>query len=332
MVALLGCMTCLAVLISGGGAFRARSGKGAPAHTPSESTVDDEPLQQVVKQLESVVPERPAEEESAPRVAKPHPLILAHRGDSIAAPENTLEAFRSAQEKGADVIECDVLLSADGVVVVFHDDTVDRTTEAQGSLSSYTYEVLSRLDAGYRFTQDGGATYPFRGQGVRIPALRDVLLAMPDMIFNIDMKQGEPMARPLAALIEELGCQDRVQVATTKLTGSGLDTFRELQPTVKLVASIPETIKFIGLFAIGLASWHKPVGFAYMVPAISWITDGARMVRAANSLGQAVQHWTVNDRETMVHLLDVGSDGIITDDVGLAAEVFAPYRPPPSAP
>jgi hypothetical protein len=109
---------------------------------------------------------------------KPHnlpPELIAHRGDSIAYPENTLEAFMSAFVKGADVIETDVFLTADGIVVCIHDTTVTRTTEATGAVSSYTLAELQQLDAGYRWTRDGGATFPFRGTGVYVPTLREAL-------------------------------------------------------------------------------------------------------------------------------------------------------------
>ena len=274
----------------------------------------------------------PATAPGVPRAAldpKENPLLVAHRGDSIAAPENTLEAFASAHEKGADVLETDVFLSSDGVVVCIHDTTVTRTTEATGRVDSYTYDELAQLDAGFRFTRDGGQTYPFRGTGVRIPSLREALLALPDAIFNIDMKEGEPMARPLAALVEELGCQARVQVATTRADGGGMDTFRALQPSVKMVATVGETLSFAALFVVGLPGAHTPIGFEYQVPVIGGLSDSPELIRAANALGQTVQHWTINDRDEMVRLLNIGSDGIMTDDVSMGAEVFAPYRPPP---
>jgi glycerophosphoryl diester phosphodiesterase len=274
---------------------------------------------------------KPSGTSSSPRPPTPkeNPLLVAHRGDSIAYPENTMEAFVSAYRKGADVLECDVYLSSDGVVMIIHDATVTRTTEAMGRVDSYTYDELRQLDAGYRFTRDGGATFPFRGQGVQIPSMREALMALPDAIFNIDMKEGEPMARPLAHLVEELGCQDRVQIATTRTDGGGMDTFRELQPTVKMVATVGETLAFAALFVVGLPDAHTPIGFEYQVPVIAGLSDTPELIRAANALGQTVQHWTINDGAEMVRLLDIGSDGIMTDDVSLGMEVFAPYRPPP---
>lgn len=329
MVAIWRCLNSLVFFVGGVRSFRVRHGHGRQGDVkPLES---EKPLEQALRQLAKSLPSLPEVAAEQQRSPKEHPLIVAHRGDSIAFPENTLEAFRSAHEKGAHVLECDLYLSADGVVMVHHDDTVTRTTEAEGSVDSYTYEELSRLDAGYRFTLDGGNTYPFRGQGVRIPSLREALLALPEAIFNIDLKQGEALVRPVAALIDELGCQDRVQAATTKFDGSFMDTFRQLQPRVKTVATIGETVGFMALAAVGLSQWHKPVGFEYQVPVIRWLSDSERVIRAANSLGQTLQHWTVNDGAEMARLLEAGSDGIITDDISLAVEVFARYRPPQRA-
>jgi glycerophosphoryl diester phosphodiesterase len=141
------------------------------------------------------------------------------------------------------------------------------------------------------------------------------------------MKEGEVMARPLAALIEELGVQDRCQVATTAADGGGVATFSELQPTVYMIGTVPETLAFAALFVIGLPGSHIPVGDEYQVPVISGLSDDPEIIRAANSLGQKLSYWTINDGAEMVRLLDLGADGVMTDDVSLGAEVFAPYRP-----
>src|SRR3712207_779257 len=92
------------------------------------------------------------------------PVNFAHRGDSTKAPENTLDAFRRAVEVGAGGLEIDVHLTADGHVVVLHDATVDRTTGGSGAVAGVTLDELRAMDAGYRFSPDGGLTYPYRDQ------------------------------------------------------------------------------------------------------------------------------------------------------------------------
>ncbi len=106
------------------------------------------------------------------------PLNMAHRGGSRLAPENTLAAFEHATSLGVDVLEMDLRSSADGVVVAMHDDGVDRTTDGTGPVTGLTLADLKALDAGYRFSRDGGATFPHRGQGVSIPTLDEVLTAV----------------------------------------------------------------------------------------------------------------------------------------------------------
>ena len=110
---------------------------------------------------------------SVPFFDRRRPLIFAHRGGCALGPENTIAAFDLGLPAGADGLELDVHLSADGVPVVHHDATLDRTTSHTGPLAARTAAELARVDAGYRFAANGG--FPFRNQGVGIPSLRDVL-------------------------------------------------------------------------------------------------------------------------------------------------------------
>src|ERR671916_458700 len=113
------------------------------------------------------------------------PVNLAHRGASALAPENTIEAFRLAVEAGAGGLELDVHVTRDGHIVVIHDATVDRTTNGTGAVSEMTLEELRRLDAGHNFSPDGGPTRPYRGRGVRVPTLGEVLREFPGVAVNI---------------------------------------------------------------------------------------------------------------------------------------------------
>src|SRR5574340_1218890 len=110
--------------------------------------------------------------------AGPTPRVFGHRGAAALAPENTLPSFALALALGADALELDVHGTRDGVIVVIHDDTLERTTKGQGAVRDHTWSALSQLDAGYHFTHDG-RTFPFRGQGVRLPTLDAVLQRFP---------------------------------------------------------------------------------------------------------------------------------------------------------
>src|SRR5690606_10387712 len=118
------------------------------------------------------------------------------RGGAALAPENTLEAFRQAIEWwDADVLEIDVRPTSDGEAVVLHDATVERTTDGRGSAADHPLAWLQELDAGYRFTPDGGRHYPCRGQGTRIPTLGEVMAAFPRHRINIEIKDGRCQSR-----------------------------------------------------------------------------------------------------------------------------------------
>jgi glycerophosphoryl diester phosphodiesterase len=127
-------------------------------------------------------------------LAAPRPWVIAHRGGMGLWPENTLRAFAGASALGADVLDLDVRTSADGALVVFHDAELGRTTEASGPLAALPLRELQALDAGYRWSADGGATHPFRGQGLRIPTLEEVFRAFPDAHLGLEIKETDPAA------------------------------------------------------------------------------------------------------------------------------------------
>jgi glycerophosphoryl diester phosphodiesterase len=140
------------------------------------------------------------------------PLLVAHRGGSLLAPENTIAAFRMARDSWwADMLELDVRLTSDGEVVVIHDATVDRTTDGSGPVADFTLAQIQGLDAGYRFVDQAG-THAFRGSGVTIPRLDEVLTAFPNMRLNVETKEAS-VAGPLVELIARHEAEHRVLVA-----------------------------------------------------------------------------------------------------------------------
>jgi glycerophosphoryl diester phosphodiesterase len=140
-----------------------------------------------------------------------HPVI-GHRGAAWYAPENTLESFRLALAQGADAIEFDIRRSADGEAMVFHDATLDRTTDQQGPVAARSVAELQRFDAGFHYTEPGIPGTPFRGRGVRIPTLREVIAEFPAVPLLIEVKEAE-VAEAVARALVEGGAAGRAVVA-----------------------------------------------------------------------------------------------------------------------
>lgn len=258
-----------------------------------------------------------------------HPLFFAHRGGSHLAPENTLEAFDRGASLGADALELDVQTTHEGELVVIHDPTVDRTTNSSGPVSTYTLDALRRLDAGYRFSPNGGQDYPFRGQGVTIPTLREVFERFTALRINIDLKQSTPAREQrLWELIQEWGAEDRVLVASGDLHAPVV-RFRQLSAgRVATSASAPEIRNFVLATAAHLTRWLRPAYDALQVPetyrGFRIVTPA--FVAAAHRLRLDVHVWTVDTRPDMERLLKLQVDGLMTDRPDILAETLAGYR------
>jgi glycerophosphoryl diester phosphodiesterase len=259
------------------------------------------------------------------------PLLIAHRGGAGLAPENTLVAFHQAIEDwGADMIELDVHATADGRCVVIHDPTVDRTTDSTGRVDAMTLAELRQLDAGYRFTPDGGKSYPFRGRGVGIPTIEEVLAALPTTRLTIEVKVGAAQ-RPLFEAIE------RARAAGRVIIGAEHEESRTLFATFpgEISASARQGLRFYALYRLGLARFWAPPVVALQIPE-SWrgyrfLTP--RLIRACHARGLAVHIWTVNEVAEMRRLLDWGVDGIMTDRPDRLADLLSErgLRPPAPA-
>jgi glycerophosphoryl diester phosphodiesterase len=242
------------------------------------------------------------------------PLVIAHRGGGGLWPENTLYAFERAANLGVDVIEIDVRLTSDGELVVMHDATVERTTDGQGSVAELTLIELQRLDAGHRWSADGGQSFPLRGRGLRAPTLREVFERLPRTRFIIEPKDGSSASvKRLCALILERGMGERALVGSFR--HGALDEFRRACPGVATSASAWEASQFLALYRAGLASSYSPAMQALQLPeragAERVLTRG--LIEAAHGRQLEVHAWTINDNADMRRLLDAGVDGIMTD-------------------
>jgi glycerophosphoryl diester phosphodiesterase len=248
------------------------------------------------------------------------PLLIGHRGAAGLVPENTMASFRDAVDRWAvDMIELDLRASADGHCVVIHDPTVDRTTDGAGQVADMTLAELKDLDAGYRFQdKDGGC--PFRGQGLRIPTIEEVLAGLPDTPLTLEVKIGTAQA-PMFDAIRRFDAADRVVVA-------GMDhrdrtMFGDFTgPRSGSTRDVRRFYLHHRLFA-GWA-WRRSCE-VLQVPEwqgrLRLVTR--RFIRDAARHRLPVHVWTVNEPATMERLLDWGVDALITDRPDLAARVLA---------
>ena len=251
------------------------------------------------------------------------PMVIAHQGGEGLRPSNTLIAFENAVALGVDVLEMDVHSTADGALVLIHDDTVDRTTDGTGRVNDFTLAELQQLDAGEYWTADDGATTPYRGQGVRIPTLDEVLTAFPQMKFNIEIKQVEPsIAASLCEALRAHDLTDRTLVASFHPTA--MNEFRAACPEVASSMVEDEIRPFFILNTIFLGALYSPPGAAFQVPEYSGSLHvlTPRFVRGAHGNNVAVHPWTIDDPADMARFLDMGVDGIITDRPDLMIEVI----------
>jgi len=244
----------------------------------------------------------------------PHdrPLIIAHRGASAAAPQNTLAAFRRAMDLGADGVEMDVQLSADGAVVVIHDFSVDKTTDGTGDVATKTLAELEALDAGAKFSPQ------FAGE--RIPTLAQVFEALEGkLLVNVELKDFNPRHSPLAARVVEVV---RKYAMEKRVLFSSFNPFA-LRTIKRLAPEIPTGLLYAPHLAVYLRrAWLAPlVSHEARHPQSSMVT--AQTMKWYRARGLRVNTWTVDDPAEMDRLIALGVDGIITSKPDVLSPLVA---------
>ena len=255
----------------------------------------------------------------------PRPIPVGHRGASGERPENTLAAFERALAQGARILETDVHPTRDGVAVLFHDAELDRTTDGHGPIAARTLAELKQLDAGHRFSPDGGKSFPYRGRGIAIPTLVEAFEAFPEARFNLEIKQGdraflEDVAKRVAGAGRE---------ARTLLTSGSDELIAELRAVlaatgvaVAMGASTGDCIGFVRAAATGAAPPPEPMALQIPSEFAGQPLATPELVRFAHEHDVQIHVWTVNEPAEILRLLDLGVDAVMSDFPGRVVEAI----------
>lgn len=245
---------------------------------------------------------------------KNRPEVIAHQGGKGQWPAETLHAFEQATKIGVDILELDIRSTKDNQLVLMHNEKVDATTNGKGRVRQFTLNDLKKLDAGYRWTADGGRTFPFRGKDITVPTLDEVFEKFSDRRMSIEIKQSAPsLVAPLCEMIEKHKMEDKVLVAS--FSDSVLEEFRARCPKVATSASQQEFWRFhLGHNDFGRGIKPDCLQAKDRVLTVQVITR--KLVNRAHRLNLSLHAWTVNDLEGMQRMIALNVDGIITDFPG----------------
>lgn len=246
-------------------------------------------------------------------------LVVAHRGAAAVAPENTTEAFRLAVEMGADAVELDVHLTADGKLAVIHDETMDRTTDLTGPIASMTMKEIRAADAGFRFEAPDGS-FPFRGKGLTVPTLAEVLTWLPEgigLVVEVKARQA------IAPTIKALGASRvRAAGAATLISfdEATIDEAHALDPDLPtgylLVPAQPVEAALIYAVEHGHVAVHPWEGDLGL--------DPGPILAQAQAYGRLMGCYVVNDPQRMQQLAAYGLWGFVTDVPDIGRQALGP--------
>jgi len=243
------------------------------------------------------------------------PLIIGHRGASTDAPENTLAAFRQALEQGADGVELDAKLTADGQVIVIHDPTVERTTNGKGKIKELPLAALQELDA--------GSWKDMRFKGEKLPTLDEVFEAVGhQMLVNVELTNyadpGDALLEKVADLVKRHGVEKNIIFSS--FLPNNISRIRKLLPEIPAGLLALEGNSGM-LFRSFIGRWYSP----QMIHPYYTDANGDYIARE-HRRGRRVNVWTVDEPDDIRRLIADGVDGIITDDPKLALQIKADAR------
>jgi glycerophosphoryl diester phosphodiesterase len=244
-------------------------------------------------------------------------IVVAHRGASARAPENTMEAFRLGVEDGADGIELDVHVTADGQLAVIHDDTLDRTTDRTGRVADLTMDEIREADAGATFAGPDG-DYPYRGKGLTVPTLDEVLAWLPEGTALVVEIKAAAAADAVVAAVRDHPVRASGRLAVISFDEAAIDRVHELDPGIRtgylLVPTQPIEPALVWATEHGHAGvfpWEGDLGL-----------DPLPLLSEATAFGREIGCYVVNDPERMQHLAACGIWGFVTDVPAVARDAL----------
>ncbi|MFT5210644.1 MAG: glycerophosphoryl diester phosphodiesterase [Flavobacterium sp.] len=257
--------------------------------------------------------------------ASQYPLVIAHADDTGNGlwPGSTHIFLDGVAELGVDIVELDVHMTKDGHIVVMHDNTVDRTTNGSGLISSMTFAEIKTLKVAEKWSNDGGITYPYKSRALTIPSLKEVFAKFPDYPMNIEIKQEFPsMAIAFCDVLREFNMTEKVLVPS--FSAKAMGEFRHACPEVATAASGDDTQKFVLSNFIFLSKLLSPEYEAFQVPhtAYGFELVTSHFTDSAHKRNLQVHVWTINDPVEMNQLIDLGVDGIMTDRPDILLETL----------
>ena len=245
------------------------------------------------------------------------PVTIAHQGGNKVYPDESLLAFTNAINMGIQVIELDIHRTKDGVIVINHDPTIDRLTDGTGLIREMSWLELQQVDGAYNWSLDG-LTYPYRGKGIKILSLIEMMDTFPQQVYDIEIKQHDPpLEKDLCDLLRKYGvAADQAIIASFR--DETVARFHDICPEVAISLPVNQGTVLYILSRIGLERLLPLDAVVAQLPTtfstkLGKLELDRRYIEAFSKGDRQVWVWTVNDSIEMKRLVNMGAHGIITD-------------------
>ncbi len=266
-----------------------------------------------------------ANDKKSQEMIKPNKTkVAAHRGGRALYPENTIYAYQQTVSRWQNcLLEGDIQITADNVAVLMHDSTVDRTTNGQGAVSEKTLAEIKALDAAYRFTTDGGQTFPLRGKGITIPTLDELLEAFPNNVFLFEIKPTVENIKPIVEPIIKRNMQEQVYLAS--INPKTIQKIRSEYPQIKTCITIADSAEFLA--ALQNSNWSDYTPPATMLAINEGMEKSFKItneeMKKIKEKGIQILVFTINNPEKIKKYLQSGVDWILSDYPDRVAQLEA---------